>query len=221
MLKKFFLLLPIVFCCCQRPSQTISPIQGMIIEEDSIEYTKKNTLNQPVVIQEEKLQCIPMDSIWKYFDDALTTSGRCNRPPFYNYGMNKKLYYGFYCLIDKIPPKGQCIEIADVTVSYTPNKKWMSHDTSQRICELHVRDKFFRPKFASFHIGDKKSQITEKFIKEIDNIHYYHKDNALYCVELIQDTIRQYMILYSCIDFEWDTLHQYVYKHFKPYDRYY
>ena len=212
-IKYIFVFLPIIFLCCQQPSQSVSLIQVEVVQEDTIE--------PQAILQKKESQFIPMDSIWRFIDDSHTTSGRCNRPPFFSAGVGKDLYYGFYCLVDKISPRGQWAEIADISVSYKPNKRWMSHDTTQRICELFVFNKSFRPKFASFHVGDRKSQITEEFIKEIDNIHYYHKDNALYCVELIQDTIRQYMILYSCTVFEWDTLHQYVCKHFKQYDRYY
>ncbi len=219
--KEIIPLILSIFCfCCQRPSQKTIPAHKGEIKEITLGQKSTDTIPRISDKQEKEIYPFTMDSIWKYHSVSDITSGRSNRPFFYSYGLNKNLYYGFYCIYSRLYPLGPGVEIACVIVSFKPSKRWVRRDTSQKICELVVYDKLFRPEVASFGIGDKMSQIKEDFIKRIDNIYYYRNGDVLYCVESIQDTIRHYSVLYSCTDVEWDTLHRYVYKHFEQYEKY-
>lgn len=216
MQKTYFFIIPVVFICCQRPSQNVSYVQKEIINEDFIEQENTDSLT---IIPEDEIQYLPMDSIWRYYNDSQTTSGRCNKPPFYLNDNTQNLYYGFYSIHSELSQR-QLKIIANFIVSFNPSKRWVSRDTSQKICVLFVLDKLFQPKVASFNIGDNISQITEDYIKKIDNIYFYSKGHVIYGIDENQDTIRQFVVLYSCTDFEWDTLHKHVKKHFEQYEKY-
>lgn len=214
-------ILSVFVLCCQRPSQETMPAQDEKIKENVKEENFTDTIVRISDVHKEGDFPFTMDSLWKYHGDSDITSGRGNKPFFYSCGLEKDLYYGFYCIFSRLYyPLGPSVEIAHVIVSYKPSKKWMSRDTSQKICELTVYDKLFRPRVASFGIGDEMSQIKEDFVKRIDNIFYYRNGDVLYCVESVQDTIRHYRVLYSCVDFEWDTLHKHIKKHFEQYEKY-
>ena len=123
------------------------------------------------------------------------TSGRSNKPDLISdYDTTKKLYYGFYCIIDGKSTLRPPV-IADIFVSFE-KLPWYGDDTDQEILVLIVRDKLFKYNPFSFAVGDKIEKIDTSLIKliTIDDIHYYTGGGCTVAIKLQDNLISEYLI---------------------------
>lgn len=152
---------------------------------------------------------MPIDSLWKYYDVSMTTSGRCSRPDIFDDDSSKNLLYGFYTVLDvhssRMPPI-----VAKIVVSYHKNSSWWSSDTTQRIREIVVMDSLFVLPIARFKVGDHICLIPLNPSYHRDNYYCYNDRDCRYLVEVRDDTIVQYYIFPSTITCDWGRILQYV-----------
>ena len=124
---------------------------------------------------------LPIDSLWKYYNPSMTTSGRCNRPKIFDDDSSKNLFYGFYCIFDTCA--GRTYEVAHIIVSYRKSPSWWSSDTTQRIREIIVMDRQFALPITSFHVGEPIRCIKDKPVLKKGNYFCYSGERYCYVVE--------------------------------------
>ena len=154
---------------------------------------------------------LPIDSLWKYYNPSMTTSGRCNRPDIFDDESSKDLFYGFYCIFDTCA--GRTCEVAHIVVSYRKSPSWRSSDTTQRIREIIVMDRRFALPMASFHVGEPIRCIKDKLLLKKGNYHCYSGERCCYVVESHHDTIQQFFVFPSELMSDWNRLLKYVESH--------
>ena len=154
---------------------------------------------------------LPIDSLWKYYNPSMTTSGRCNRPEIFDDDSSMNLSYGFYVVLDH--RSGCTSNVADVIVSYRKNAFWGSSDTTQKIRIVHVKDSQFALPVASFHVGDPIRCIKDKPVLKKGNYYCYSGEGCCYVVESHHDTIQQFFVFPSEMMSDWNRLLKYVESH--------
>ncbi len=154
---------------------------------------------------------LPIDSLWKYYNPSMTTSGRCNRPEIFDDDSSMNLSYGFYVVLDH--RSGCTSNVADVIVSYRKNAFWGSSDTTQKIRIVHVKDRRFALPIASFHVGEPIQYIKNKPVLKKGNYYCYSGERCCYVVESHHDTIQQFFVFPSELMSDWNRLLKYVESH--------
>jgi hypothetical protein len=152
-----------------------------------------------------------IDSLWAYYDVDWTTSGRCNRPDFFDDDSSMNLSYGFYVVLDH--RSGCTSNVADVVVSYRKNAFWGSSDTTQKIRIIHVKDSLFALPIASFHVKDPICNITDRQVLKKGNHYCYSGERCCYVVESCHDTIQHFFVFPSNLICDWDRVIKYVESH--------
>ena len=154
---------------------------------------------------------LPIDSLWKYYNPSMTTSGRCNRPEIFDDERSKDLFYGFYCIFDTCA--GRTYEVAHIIVSYRKSPSWWSSDTTQKIREIIVMDRRFALPIASFHVGEPIRYIKDKPVLKKGNYYCYSGEGCCYVVESHHDTIQQFFVFPYELMSDWNRLLKYVKSH--------
>jgi len=193
---------------CERSNkQAVNPIMADTVSE-------KKSLN----VTDSNLQCksqanlpyvLPIDSLWAYYDEAWTTSGRCNRPAIFDDDSSKNLLYGFYTVMDPHSSSTPPI-VASIMVSYRNNKSWKSSDTTQKIRVIQVKDRLFALPIASFHVGNPISSIKNKVELKKGSYYCYSGEKYCYVVESCHDTIQQFFVLPPDLTCDWSRVLQYI-----------
>ena len=192
---------------CERSNkQAVNPIMADTVSEEKsligtdINRQSKSQANLPYVL--------PIDSLWAYYDEAWTTSGRCNRPAIFDDDSSKNLLYGFYTVLDH--RSGRTSNVADIVVSYRKNKSWKSSDTTHKIRMIHVKDSLFALSVAPFHVGDPISSIKNKAALKKGSYYCYSGEKYCYVVESRHDTIQQFFVFPPDLTCDWPQVLQYI-----------
>ena len=193
--------------CCQVDKQGIRQVSvdTLATAQTTCEPVNETNVGEPNV---DIPYLLPIDSLWKYYNPSMTTSGRCNRPEIFDDDSSKDLFYGFYCILDTCA--GHTCEVAHIVVSYRKSPSWRSSDTTQRIREIIVMDRQFALPIASFHVGEPVRCIKAKPVLKKGNYYCYSGERCCYVVKSYHDTIQQFFVFPSGLMNDWPHLLKYV-----------
>lgn len=120
-----------------------------------------------------------LDSIIQHYSGNDITSGRTNKPPFFNNCIidSNKLFGAYY--IADTRTKLHIPVIASAIV-YFEKGPWRSDDNEQVVILVKVMDSLFKVNLTGFKVGDKTPEESHTLVKArtIDDITYYRQGNT-------------------------------------------